>query len=319
MEGQIAPTAEEPPPSALVLETVEDDGPYLAEVQAHLDAVRSSFVKLHRRGDKKTAMELLSESMYRSAKGKDEEVDDSWFAEQEERRGIRLRVGQAQGKARAAGAQIKRIRKSKRVGGKPMVVVEESEEQEGPDDAGPGIYSPLSLVESPTGSLASLESSGDLSRTTTQTEGESSRPSTPGPTDFLRLPALATLSEHPSASSVTSSTSDASDSRSDLRRAPSRTLTLDESHPKPRRRDSRSDFTPHRKLTHLRRRDFNKVLSMHRRKLGRGAASLDDVDAALEEALAEAAGAEKEKKRAELDVLYEHQRGYAVLELSIVQ
>lgn len=171
------------------------------------------------------------------------------------------------------------------------------------------IYSRSALVESPTGSTESFESFTGLSGTTSATQDESSRPQTPAATDFLRLPALTSLSEQPSNSSATSSTSEVDISKPTLHRPPSHTLTLDESHPKPRRRDSRSDFTPRRKITHLRRKDLNKVLAMRRKKARHGEASLADVDAALEEALASALGAEEEKERTELDVLYEHQRG----------
>lgn len=306
-------TVEAPPP----LELVPFDAGLQDEVAAHLAAAKSSFIKLRRGGGAKE-MEMLSTSLYQSAKGEDEEVGDDFFDLARERRGmVRLKIGQAQGKARAAGATIRRIRRGKQATGKetPMVVVQEEEQDEDADRQAPApsnqpIYSPLALVESPAESTESFESSTGLSRTTSATQDESSRPPTPAASEaFLRLPTLTSLSEQPSNSSATSSTSDLDSSKPMLHRPPSRTLTLDESHPKPRRRDSRSDFTPRRKLTHLRPKDLNKVLAMRRKKVGRGEASLAEVDAALEEALASAVGPEEEKERTELDVLYEHQRG----------
>ncbi|ORY90814.1 hypothetical protein BCR35DRAFT_299402 [Leucosporidium creatinivorum] len=309
---------EAPPP----LELVPNDAGLQDEIASHLAAAKTSFIRLRRGGGAKE-MELLSTSLYQSAKGEDEEVGDDFFAGATERRGmVRLKIGLAQGKARAAGATIKRIRRGKQTTGKetPMVVVQEEDQDEDADLSPPTdnqpIYSPLALVESPAGSTESFDSSTGLSRTTSATQDDSSRPPTPAAAEaFLRLPALTSLSEHPSNSSSTSSTSDFDSSKPMLNRPPSRTLTLDESHPKPRRRDSRSDFTPRRKLTHLRPKDFNKVLALRRKKLGRGEASLAEVDAALEEALAGAVGAEEEKARTELDVLYEHQRGLVVFGL----
>jgi hypothetical protein len=316
-----SPAASSPTDAPPQLELVPLDEGLQDEVAAHLAAAKTSFLKLRRGGGAKE-MEMLSVSLYHGSKGEDEEVGDDFFDLAKERRGmVRLKIGQAQGKARAAGATIKRIRRGgKQATGKetPMVVVQEEEldedaQGEAPAPSNQPIYSPLALVESPTGSVESFDSSTGLSRTTSLTHTESSRPPTPAASEaFLRLPALTSLSEQPSNSSATSSASDIDSSKAMLHRPPSRTLTLDESHPKPRRRDSRSNFTPRRKLTHLRPKDFNKVLAMRRRKAGRGEASLAEVDAALEEALASAVGAEEEKERTELDVLYEHQRGWVI-------
>lgn len=310
------PPASSPPVEAPP-QLVPFDAGVQHEIVAKLAASKTSFIKLRRGGGAKE-MELLSASLYQSAKGEDEEVGDDFFDLAAERRGmVRLKIGQAQGKARAAGATIKRMGRGKQGTSKetPMVVVQEEEQDEDAGDRALAtskqpVYSPFSLVESPTGSTESLESSTGLSGTTSVTQDDSSRPPTPAASEpFLRLPALTSLSEHPSISSATSSTSDFDSSKPMLHRPPSRTLTLDESHPKPRRRDSRSDFTPRRKLTQLRRKDLNKVLALRRKKVGRGEASLAEVDDALEEALASAVGAEEEKERTELDVLYEHQRG----------
>lgn len=308
-----APDPCAPPPLVL-----DETGDLTDEVQAHLAASKQHLVKLKlRRGkDDKTKMEILSESLYSSRH--EQEVDDSFFdAPSASRGGIRLRIGQVQGKARAAGNTIKRIRR-RHDKDAPMVVVEEEETQPNiEEDNAPrstnagGVYSPSAMVDSPTGSVESFDSSANLSRTTSITQSEVSRPATPSAAEgLLRFPGLTTLSEQLSRSSVASSTTaDITKSQAELRRPPSRTLTLDDSQPNPRRRDSRTDFTPRRKLTHLRPKDLNRVLAHRRRKLGRAEASLGDVDAELDQALAEAAALEEEEERTELDVLYEHQRG----------
>lgn len=192
-----------------------------------------------------------------------------------------------------------------------MVVVEEEDPDIEPNaprstNTEP-VYGIPALNESPVGSVESLDSSTGLSRTTSVTQSEASRPPTPSPAEgLLRFPGLTVLSQQ---SSATSTTTDITKSQAELRRPPSRTLTIDDSQPRPRRRDSRSDFTPRRNLTHLRPKDLSKVLASRRRKLGHGAASLGDMDAELEQALAEAVPLEEEEERTELDVLYEHQRG----------
>ncbi|KAI5480591.1 hypothetical protein MNV49_000287 [Pseudohyphozyma bogoriensis] len=321
----------------------DDPAPFLDEVAQKVLDSRSLRSRLHRttssssgtsstnnNDDSQKRNRMMDFVLGVSSKNKendnDREVGDDFFAVQtsdSHRSFVNVSIAGATHRVKKIGRYVGDVGGTVRRGGRakkgtaPLVVVHEEEhgepqatviqeEEQDPSALVSGAtpspaYSVQSFAESPEGSEASFDGSE-----TATTVDESSRPGTPSSTAIgnfnLSIPSMVPLRHVQSASTVTSNSSF----------EPSRTLTLDESLPKARRRDSRSDFTPKRKIT-SRAKDFQKILDRRRRKIMKQGVDIAEVDNTdLDDALLAVIAGSEEKEQYEWDLLWENQRGLIV-------
>lgn len=280
----------------------------------------------------------------RKAEENSREVGDDFFGEQQlvDHRGslVRLTIGSAGRKVKKIGRQVKReISSARSTGGEgvalgasgkggtnrrqttatPLVAVEEENSKDvaashaphDPSMPSPSpVYSHLSLVDTPTNSSQDSFSSG-FSQTQTLTTTEDYTTSNAS----LTIPKPLHLRPQPSRPPSSS----ASSYQSELGKPISHTLTLDESLPKPKRRDSRTDFSKRHHHSINPTTNFQRILDSRRRKakiklIGAKATIRTEeemMDKVLLNALKDAGAVKMEQEINiwETDVLWECQRG----------
>lgn len=286
----------------------------------------------------------------RKAEENSREVGDDFFGEQQlvDHRGslVRLTIGSAGRKVKKIGRQVKReISSARSTGGEgvalgasgkggtnrrqttatPLVAVEEENSKDvaashaphDPSMPSPSpVYSHLSLVDTPTNSSQDSFSSG-FSQTQTLTTTEDYTTSNAS----LTIPKPLHLRPQPSRPPSSS----ASSYQSELGKPISHTLTLDESLPKPKRRDSRTDFSKRHHHSINPTTNFQRILDSRRRKakiklIGAKATIRTEeemMDKVLLNALKDAGAVKMEQEINiwETDVLWECQRGWMMFGL----
>lgn len=286
----------------------------IAAVQSHLSQHKRHALSRHAA---KSRMQDLSESLVRLRTA--DAVGDDFFEEkQDARRGprVQLAIAGVQDRAGKTVKMIQRLRGSRNHEAvlEPEADIDISEDEldepatrtttrESNDVYG---AQGISFSESPTGSADSLTSAATSTSAGLRSDLESPGlvSNVSGFDQLARAPTLPTLTEHPSRQNPASSF------RAAPRRDPqSRTLTIGDDEDDEGGASSRNRRT---RLSKMNPRELNKSIARRRHRQSRRPGQKVDHDgsAALEQALLEAGVVKHEKERYEVDVLYEHQRGY---------